>query len=134
MGVGTSGEEPLPADTETSLGSFTELVATAIANTESRARLGRLAEEQAALRGVATLVARGAPPDELFAAVADEVGRVLPVDLASVCRERRTRASSSRRPDATAGTHQWSRPRRRPGSQLPAHGVAAHPVRRRARA
>ncbi len=39
------------------------LLATAIANAESRAGLARLAEEQAALRRVATLVARGAPPE-----------------------------------------------------------------------
>jgi hypothetical protein len=36
-----------------------------------------IAEEQAALRRVATLVAQGAPADELFAAVADEVASVL---------------------------------------------------------
>jgi glucose-6-phosphate-specific signal transduction histidine kinase len=34
----------------------------------------RLAQEQAALRRVATLVARGAPPKEVFAAVTEEVG------------------------------------------------------------
>jgi signal transduction histidine kinase len=39
-----------------------------------------LAEEQAALRRVATLVAHGAPPEEVFAAVAEEVGRVLPIE------------------------------------------------------
>ena len=55
------------------LASFTELVATAIANTESRASLALLAEEQAALRRVATLVARGVPPVEIFSAVSDEV-------------------------------------------------------------
>jgi hypothetical protein len=49
--------------TEARLASFTELLATAIANAESRAGLARLAEEQAALRRVATLVARGAPPE-----------------------------------------------------------------------
>jgi signal transduction histidine kinase len=38
----------------------------------------RLAEEQAALGRVATLVAGGAPPDDVFAAVADEVGRLIP--------------------------------------------------------
>ena len=48
---------------------FTELVATALANTESRNEITRLAEEQAALRRVATLVARGAPPPEVFEAV-----------------------------------------------------------------
>jgi hypothetical protein len=41
------------------------------------AGLTRLADEQAALQRVATLVARGAPPDELFAAVSGEVGRLL---------------------------------------------------------
>ena len=51
-----------------------------------QARLGQLAEEQAALRRVATLVARGAAPEEVFAAVAEEVGHLLPVDSASVCR------------------------------------------------
>src|SRR4051794_28198040 len=44
--------------------------------TESR----RAAEEQAALRRVATLVARGAAPETVFAAVGREVGEVLAVD------------------------------------------------------
>jgi PAS domain S-box-containing protein len=39
-----------------------------------------------ALRRVATLVARGVPPEELFAAVTDEVGRLLAVDHASLGR------------------------------------------------
>ena len=37
----------------------------------------RIAGEQAALRRVATLVARGAAPEEVFAAVAEEAGRLL---------------------------------------------------------
>ncbi len=74
--VAFSGQGLLPADTEARLASFTELVATAIANTESRAALTRLAEEQAALRRVATLVAHGVPPVEIFSAVSDEVGRL----------------------------------------------------------
>jgi K+-sensing histidine kinase KdpD len=41
-----------------------------------RAR-GLIADEQAALRRVATLVARGAPASELFAAVAAEAGQLL---------------------------------------------------------
>src|SRR5260370_20782378 len=79
-------EEPLPADTEARLASFTELLATAIANAESRAALTQLAEEQAALRRVATLVARGTPPGGLFAAVTAEVGGLLAVHLARLCR------------------------------------------------
>ena len=39
IGVGSSLEQPLPPDTEARLASFTELVATAIANAESRAAL-----------------------------------------------------------------------------------------------
>jgi signal transduction histidine kinase len=78
--------QPLPADTEARLASFTELVATAIANAESRAGLARLAEEQAALRRVATLVARGAPPEALFATVTEEVGRLLGAHLAGMAR------------------------------------------------
>ena len=76
----------LPDHVEDRLAEFTELVATAIANTESRDQLARLADEQAALRRVATLVARGAPPEDVFAAVANEVGRLLSVGLANVCR------------------------------------------------
>jgi GAF domain-containing protein len=45
-----------------------------------------LAEEQGALRRVATLVARGAEQDELFKAVIEEVARLFPIDLASLCR------------------------------------------------
>jgi len=78
--------EPLPAATEARLVSFTELLATAIANAESRAGLARLADEQAALRRVATLVARGTRPEEVFAAVTEEIGRLLAVDLATMDR------------------------------------------------
>ncbi|MDX6593955.1 MAG: hypothetical protein QOJ13_3151, partial [Gaiellales bacterium] len=46
----------------------------------------RFAEEQAALRRVATLVARAASPDEVFAAVAAEVGGVLSADLTTLSR------------------------------------------------
>ena len=84
--AGSRREQPLPADTEARLGSFTELVAMAVANAASRSALARLAEQHAALRRVATLVARGVSPEELFAAVVEEVGQLLPVDLANMCR------------------------------------------------
>jgi PAS domain S-box-containing protein len=77
---------PLPNHVEDRLAELSELVAMAISNTESRAGLARLAEEQTALRRVATLVARGTRPEEVFAAVANEVGRLLSVDVANVCR------------------------------------------------
>ncbi|MDX6239919.1 MAG: hypothetical protein QOG10_4734 [Kribbellaceae bacterium] len=86
MAAGSILEQPLPADTEARLASFTELLATAIANAESRAGLARLVEEQAALRRVATLVARGTPPEEVFAAVSGEAGRLLAVEYAHLVR------------------------------------------------
>jgi GAF domain-containing protein len=45
-----------------------------------------LGEEQAALRRVATLVARGAAPEEVFATVTEEVARLLPTELTMMVR------------------------------------------------
>ena len=84
--AGSRAEEPLPPDTEGRLASFTELVGTAVANAESSARLARLAEEQSALRRVATLVAQGTHQDELFAAVAEEIGRVVGAQFTGMSR------------------------------------------------
>jgi signal transduction histidine kinase len=71
---------PLPRDTEVRITRFTELVATAILNAQARVDVQRLADEQAALRRVATLVARERDPAEVFAAVTEEVGRLLPAE------------------------------------------------------
>jgi signal transduction histidine kinase len=86
MIASSKADEPLPADTESRIAGFTELVATAISTTEARVDVGRLAEEQAALRRVATLVAQDVPPGELFGAVAQEVGTLLRADLAGMIR------------------------------------------------
>src|SRR6266568_9334919 len=56
-------------------------MATAISNAQSRDALARLADEQAALRRVATLVARDAPSTEVFEAVATEVAKLLDTDI-----------------------------------------------------
>jgi signal transduction histidine kinase len=81
-----SSRGALPPDTEERLEEFTELVGTAIANAESREALARLADEQSALRQVATLVAQGVPPDKLFLAVSDEVRRLFGTEVAAVAR------------------------------------------------
>jgi signal transduction histidine kinase len=86
MTVLSSRDDPFPEDTEGRLADFTELVATAISNAESRAAVTRLADEQSALRRVATLVARGASPQDLFEAVAEEVGRLLAAASATIGR------------------------------------------------
>jgi PAS domain S-box-containing protein len=81
-----SSTERLPEGTEARLADFTELLATAIANAESREALKQLADEQAALRRVATLVAQGVRPVEIFWAVSEEVGRLFGADQAAVGR------------------------------------------------
>jgi GAF domain-containing protein len=45
-----------------------------------------LAEEQAALRRVATLVAHGTPPEQVFATVTEEAGRLLSVEYSGLGR------------------------------------------------
>ncbi|HEY0620033.1 MAG TPA: nuclear transport factor 2 family protein, partial [Kribbella sp.] len=50
------------------------------------AAVGVVTEVQAALRRVATLVAGGGPPEEVFTAVTAEVGRLLGVDFTHLCR------------------------------------------------
>ena len=84
--IGTTKREPLPPDAEARLGDFSDLVATAIANAQTRADLRVLAEQQAALRRVATLVARGVPPSEVFSAVAGELAHCLGVHDTGLCR------------------------------------------------
>ena len=49
-------------------------------------RFRSLAEEQASLRRVATLVARRSPPDEVFAAATEEVAQLLGVQFAHLGR------------------------------------------------
>jgi len=68
----------------------------------SRDELRRVADEQAALRRVATLVALGVPPPEVFHAVASETGRVLGATESIVARFE---------PDATASVAGvWEKP------------------------
>ena len=81
-----SSTERLPADTEARLADFTELLATSIANAESREALGRLADEQATLVRLATLVAQGVQPAEIFSAVSEEVGRLIGSETAAVAK------------------------------------------------
>jgi signal transduction histidine kinase len=76
----------LPADTGPRLGAFAELVGTAVSNMQARSRLRALAEEQTALRRVATLVARRTERQALFNAVCDEAGRLIAARTVSMVR------------------------------------------------
>ena len=103
---------------------FTELVATALANTESRNEITRLAEEQAALRRVATLAARELAPVEVLVAVAEETARALETEAVGMLRfehdDSATLVAQSRAAlgSATAGYpfHARGRERRRLGA------------------
>jgi signal transduction histidine kinase len=86
IGAASSRPKPLPPDTEMLIGDFADLVGTAIANAATRDQLRDLAEQQAALRRVATLVAQGVSPPEVFAAVANETARCLDASNVGVMR------------------------------------------------
>jgi len=88
-----SDQTPQPPDTEQRMTQFTDLVATAVANAQTRGalqashdELARLLAEQAALRRVATLVARGIQPTEIFLAVSEEIRRLLGADSTGIAR------------------------------------------------
>jgi len=81
-----SRERRLAAGMERRLAGFTDLVATAIANVQARDEVERLAEEQAALRRLATLVAEGASPSAVMDAVAAEMERALGADASMLLR------------------------------------------------
>ena len=89
LAVGSSRPEPLPADTESRIGAFTELVATAIANAEARQELEQIAAEQAAVSRVATLVAQTVAASDVFAAVATVVAGLFDIPLVGLFRYER---------------------------------------------
>jgi PAS domain S-box-containing protein len=76
IAAGGDRRVPLAPNAEHRLSQFTDLVATAISNTQARADLRRLADEQTALRRLATLIAQGADPGRVFDAVCEETGRM----------------------------------------------------------
>ncbi len=80
----------VPDDAEERLANFTELIATAISNAQARDDLNRLVAEQASLRRVATLVARGSADEGFLSVVASEVRQLFDVpDVAIVRFEQR---------------------------------------------
>ncbi len=85
----------------------------------------KLAEEQAALRRVATLIAQGGPPEEVFAAVARETRKLVGADRARIIRLE---------PDGTATLVGGTRAGDRPGPLGPvAPGLATAEVLRNGR-
>ena len=73
----TSAAAPLPAATEPRLDAFVRLATAAVGGSQARTELQALADEQAALRRVAELVARGAASEEVFVALSREASALL---------------------------------------------------------
>ena len=73
--VAATSREDFPADTESRMADFMGLAAMAIAYAHTMQKLHELADTQASLRRLAILIARGEPPEAVFAAVTKEVLR-----------------------------------------------------------
>jgi PAS domain S-box-containing protein len=114
MATGSVEGQRLSAGIEHRLAEFTELVASAIANAQAREDLERIADEQAALRRVATIVAEGAPPEEVFSLVAQEIARVTGLELIVIGRFDPGRVMTS---VGAAGEHPYQ-----PGTRWPLDG------------
>jgi hypothetical protein len=82
------------------MAEFVELAGMAIANAEAEQKLRELADTQASLRRLTMLVARGEPPEVLFAAVTKEVQY----------RDRRRRRGAHERDRRPAGNLPWHPP------------------------
>jgi signal transduction histidine kinase/putative methionine-R-sulfoxide reductase with GAF domain len=113
-----SHPERLPESTEVHLSKIVELLAAAIADTEGREVLKQVADEQAALRRVATLVAQGAPPQELFAVLAEQVARVVDAPFVAVARYDSDDAAT------VCGSFPRQGPLYRTGARVPLEGVS----------
>ena len=79
-------ERRFPPEAESRLNRFTELLGTAITNARVLDNLRHVAAEQSALLRVAQLIARGHPAETVFAAVAEELGKLTNVAGAKMLR------------------------------------------------
>jgi signal transduction histidine kinase len=84
--VGSTNDQTLPPGTEEQLAAFTDLLATAIANEQSREELEQLAAEQAALRRVAELAAHDALPGDVLETVVAEAAGLVGVAFTTLLR------------------------------------------------
>jgi hypothetical protein len=77
-------QKPLPDGAEGRLEKFTELLALAIGNVESRQTLTELAHEQASLRRMAALLAGGVALQTVVSVACEEVGTLLDADAVAL--------------------------------------------------
>ena len=79
-------EKALPANTESRMSEFAALASTSISSAQRRGEVQRLADEQAALRRVATLVAGAAEPELVWESVVAEVGELCAANRTQIVR------------------------------------------------
>jgi len=94
-----------PSDTADRMTDFTELAATAIANAQAEQDLRQLTDIQSALQRLAMLVARGEPPEAVFAAVTREVLRHFGSGTARMIRYEADGTSTLVANEGTTGPH-----------------------------
>jgi signal transduction histidine kinase len=94
-----------PSGTADRMADFTELAATAIANAQAEQDLRQLTDIQSALRRLAMLVARGEPPEAVFAAVTREVLRHFGGGTARMIRYEADGTSTLVANEGTTGPH-----------------------------
>ena len=80
----SGGSAPFPADAGTRISRFTELIGIALANAQARLDLQELADEQAALRRVAEIAARGGSQAKVLDAVVAEASSLLALDVTTL--------------------------------------------------
>jgi signal transduction histidine kinase len=93
------------SDTADRMTDFTELAATAIANAQAEQDLRQLTDIQSALRRLALLIARGEPPEAVFAAVTREVLRHFGNGTARMIRYEADGTSTLVANEGTTGPH-----------------------------
>jgi signal transduction histidine kinase len=103
--VAATSREHFPAGTESRMAEFVELAGMAIANAEAEQKLRELADTQASLRRLAMVVARGEPPEVLFAAVTKEVQRYFGGGTARMIRYEVDGTATLLANEGTAGPH-----------------------------
>jgi signal transduction histidine kinase len=105
--VAATSREDFPAGTESRMADFMELAATAIANAQADQELRELADTQAALRRLAMLVARGEPPEAVFAATTREALRHFGNGTALMLRYEPDGSATLVAKEGTTGSHVW---------------------------
>jgi hypothetical protein len=113
------GWQDFPADAESRIAQFTGSAAAASTNAQAERKLRELAETQASLHPLATLIARGVSPEAVFAAVTNEVLRHFGSGIARMIRYELDGTATLVANEGTIGSHVRVGERPRPALRPP---------------